>query len=404
MGIILAVNNDCGQMRCYVIYSKIKYKVAITNINRAYYRNKGYSISNEHDFIHVFAADLPELSRTRILVKCDYCNSDFEIEFRKHSRRKDTIEKDHCEEKSCIVKYQEDRRYNHIRKRTKNFENYERELIEDYRDKKVTKKDLIEKYNSIFSLYEINQILKHNGIKTNEDYRNIYSYDKLYFKKINSADKAYFLGLIYAEACITKRNVFAIGLINKDRYILENLKYLLKFNGKIDHCNSGTSSIIRIVSKELVEDLKKLGVKENKTYDLDFPTHKQVPRKYLSHFIRGMMDGDGFNTIEIYKTKRGFSRRYRFGFSGYKNIIEGISNQLLKVKSYKNYDYVYPNKNKDKLCEWKFVISKSELYEEHMKYLYRNSNSFIFEDKIIEIRFRRKYETWEKFQKDKLKF
>lgn len=62
-----------------------------------------------------------------------------------------------------------------------------------------------------------------------------------YFEKIDSRDKAYYLGLIFADGNITKdkrinkgeSKVFQIALTKEDKYILEKLNDYASFNSKL---------------------------------------------------------------------------------------------------------------------------------------------------------------------------
>ena len=58
-------------------------------------------------------------------------------------------------------------------------------------------------------------------------------YNHSYFEKIDTEDKAYFLGFIYADGSIVtnKRNSLYIKIHSKDQHILEDL---IKCNQKIE--------------------------------------------------------------------------------------------------------------------------------------------------------------------------
>ena len=59
-----------------------------------------------------------------------------------------------------------------------------------------------------------------------------YTLDEKYFDKIDSQNKAYILGFIYADGSINK-GCLNITLSNKDVEILEFIKDELKYSGKI---------------------------------------------------------------------------------------------------------------------------------------------------------------------------
>ena len=62
-----------------------------------------------------------------------------------------------------------------------------------------------------------------------------YNYDINYFKVINTEEKAYWLGFIYADGCITSdiRQQFIIELCKQDRIILDRFTDCINVNDKI---------------------------------------------------------------------------------------------------------------------------------------------------------------------------
>lgn len=128
-------------------------------------------------------------------------------------------------------------------------------------------------------------------------------YEKInhnYFKVIDDEHKAYWLGFLYADGYNNEKFYqVEITLKDEDKYILEELKkdcesiYDIKYkevnlNGKIFPCNRLT-----LYSKEISQDLKKLGCMQKKSLIIKFPTEKQVPNSLIHHFMRGYFDGNG---------------------------------------------------------------------------------------------------------------
>jgi len=146
-----------------------------------------------------------------------------------------------------------------------------------------------------------------------------YSINKDFFK-VWSHDMAYILGFWWADGNIFK-NTFTICQHEKDKYILELFGEKCGSNGKLrkqDNCY-----IFSIYSKEIVEDIIKLGGKEDKSLDIKFP---YVPNKYLPDFIRGNFDGDG----SVYYDKK--NDRYGCKFSSCsKEFIYGIYEEIKKA-------------------------------------------------------------------------
>ena len=128
------------------------------------------------------------------------------------------------------------------------------------------------------------------------------SVDSEYFDRIDTEEKAYWLGFIYADGYITK-NIFGIKLQESDSEHLDKLKECLRsahhighYVGKTGFSNTefGTAYCsLTIENKDLVRGLVNQGVQYNKSSTILFPTAEIVPDSLLHHFIRGYFDGDG---------------------------------------------------------------------------------------------------------------
>ena len=127
-------------------------------------------------------------------------------------------------------------------------------------------------------------------------------FDKHFFDVIDTEEKAYWLGFIYADGYVTK-TVFGIKLKDSDTCHLEKLKSALKSEHSIGHYinRSGFNKkydpteccSFSIDNKYFVDALIKDGVVYNKSKILTFPTEDVVPNHLVHHFIRGYFDGDG---------------------------------------------------------------------------------------------------------------
>lgn len=134
-----------------------------------------------------------------------------------------------------------------------------------------------------------------------------YNFDKDFFKEIDDEYKAYWLGFIFADGYVVERKdsrnyELGIELSIVDKSHLEKFNQSIRGNFKISTRMSSESviddriiystetSLIRVYSVDMVRNLKKLGVVQNKTYKKDFPT---VSDELFIPFVRGFMDGDG---------------------------------------------------------------------------------------------------------------
>lgn len=168
------------------------------------------------------------------------------------------------------------------------------ELIESYNNG-LTPIQIAEKYNYTGSSAIIKR-LKNAGIDVKRDYKKVrrmrknrYYFDINYFENIDSNEKAYFLGLMYADGSITKNEAY---LKLKDEDIIIKFKKALNAEQPIYYQNYDNyySYQISICSQKFCQDLINLGCFINKTKILRFPS---IKIEYYSHFIRGFFDGDG---------------------------------------------------------------------------------------------------------------
>lgn len=182
------------------------------------------------------------------------------------------------------------------------------EIIQKYKTGNFTCKQLCYEYNIQSST--ISYLMKSRGIKVNRSFPNVnrkYSLNQNYFDKIDTEDKAYFLGLLYADGYNNEpKNLVTIGLQETDIKILEKFNEFICSNrpfciSKLNEKNKNhqNSIILSINSKRISKNLSKLGCYKAKSFTLKFPTEDQVPKHLLNHFIRGYVDGDGSISIGI---------------------------------------------------------------------------------------------------------
>lgn len=117
------------------------------------------------------------------------------------------------------------------------------------------------------------------------------------FEKIDSEEKAYWLGFMYADGCVSeKTNRIELCVQEKDKEHIIKFKTFLKSQHKIGKKiknNKYISYRLGITREKLKKDLIKQGCIPNKTKVMKFPTKNQVPKKFIFPFIRGYFDADG---------------------------------------------------------------------------------------------------------------
>lgn len=144
---------------------------------------------------------------------------------------------------------------------------------------------------------------KYVGSRTCSEAAKKYYCNENFFETIDTEEKAYWLGFLYADGYVTKSGPYNCGTVgialkNDDKKHLEKFACSLGANNPIYtyKVSSGYSpntvySRITIKSSKLFNDAIKQGIFEHKTKILQAPLH--VPAELKHHFIRGYFDGDG---------------------------------------------------------------------------------------------------------------
>ena len=176
-----------------------------------------------------------------------------------------------------------------------------------------TKNKIIEAYKNNMSLREIekefkvlratvSKFLEEQNIKKikGNHYRK-YFHDFDFFENIDTEEKAYWLGFMFADGYIVNHenrygeDSFGLTLAEDSLDSIEKFKKSLHATNPILYDNSKSigQPLAKIVltSQKTVNDLIDKGCVKQKSLILQPP--KKVPEKLLSHFIRGFFDGDG---------------------------------------------------------------------------------------------------------------
>ena len=188
--------------------------------------------------------------------------------------------------------------------------------------------DYINNFNGTLS---INTFIKERGVEAQvfrEYIRKWYPdnqairynrYNATVFDNIDTEEKAYWLGFIFADGYITDPEIstshrykFELSLSSKDEEHLRKFARFVDFTGAIEHrtiksCPTGNKNsypTVRIIlnGQHLWETLNSYGCTPRKSLTLKFPDisiFKNV--SLVRHFIRAYFDGDG--TIGIYDSK-----------------------------------------------------------------------------------------------------
>lgn len=176
---------------------------------------------------------------------------------------------------------------------------------EHYKEAKTKVKDLYKKLQNLDKVASelnvsrdfVRTHLKRQGVNI-VNLQNIVNLDETVFEKIDSEEKAYWLGFLMADGNISNKNLsnrnrVEVTLAEKDKNHLEKLKSFLDYKGKISYREKQKAYRLAFNSVKMHQDLNNLGCTPVKSLTLEFPSEEKVPQEFIPHFIRGYFDGDG---------------------------------------------------------------------------------------------------------------
>lgn len=120
-----------------------------------------------------------------------------------------------------------------------------------------------------------------------------YKCNESYFNSINTSNKAYLLGFIWADGSVSLRAGLSFSIKKNDISILEFIKKELESDAPIKHFTIKGNDYVRFAINRisLSKDLISLGLGSNKSKNnAPIPA---IKKDLLSHFLRGLFDGDG---------------------------------------------------------------------------------------------------------------
>jgi predicted transcriptional regulator len=198
--------------------------------------------------------------------------------------------------------------------------------------------------------------------------RRKYKVNDEFFKVIDSENKAYILGLLFADGCVhSRKNQVSITLKKSDASILFDMQSVMESDYPIVYSQSRYSSEYRLTEKArlsitssyIISDLLRLGCVERKSDILTFP---EIREDLVHHFLRGYFDGDG----TVYNTKTG--NYLRFGIISTLEFCTGYLNYLPVTK------VNIKKENRTSKNVYYFTIARQKELENLYDYLYSNSS------------------------------
>ncbi|WP_368298555.1 LAGLIDADG family homing endonuclease [Cytobacillus firmus] len=270
---------------------------------------------------------------------------------------------------------------------------------------------IIESYNKGMSYKEMAKLfsLTDRGIRNIAKKYNLkirngneqYCINKNFFKSWTN-EMAWVLGMVITDGHLSANTSPSFSISQKDIKILLKIRCLFESNHPLrEPTKTTTSTILTIGSKEMVEDLKKLGLTPRKSLVIKFP---DVPKEYLPHFIRGVIDGDGWvkkegSVMNITSGSKDFAESLMKIFIGW-GLNSEIRTQVTKKGTiiyrvwvigyysvWKLSTIIYEN------CGDLFVVSKREKMEKHHERISRVYDKLIKLKDFREIKYYLMYNT-----------
>ena len=214
--------------------------------------------------------------------------------------------------------------------------------------------------------------LKKYGI-TAKDYKK-HTVNSSYFDKIDTEEKAYWLGFIMADGCIYRGESknsyrFQMNLSSVDRDALEKFSKCICSDYKIvdvliDNKETGRqykAAQLKINNTEFCKGLMSHNVIPRKSKICEMPT---IDKKLERHFVRGYFDGDGCIS------KKSNGNRWRFEIAGGINILNSFQ-EMLEESGISTH--IYPIRNN----VFTMVISSHSSIKNVFDLLYCNSTMFL---------------------------
>lgn len=126
-----------------------------------------------------------------------------------------------------------------------------------------------------------------------------YHYKDNIFNKIDSEEKAYWLGYLYADGYNSQvENYISFTQVEQDKEMVYKFKKFLESNAPIQFRAKPKQNekwqdvyTLKVTSKQISQDLAKIGCVQAKSLILKYPTI--LSDDLHKHFIRGYFDGDG---------------------------------------------------------------------------------------------------------------
>lgn len=186
-----------------------------------------------------------------------------------------------------------------------------------------------------------------------------------YFDKINTEEKAYWLGFITADGNVSKKYCrIQIVLAIVDKMHLEKFATIFEKKVKVYEKCPG-KCFFSLYNRKMYNDLLSIGVVPAKTDEDQSVIFDFIPDTFKKSFVRGLFDGDG--SIAICSTKKDFT----FSIAGEDRLLSKVSEYIYKkVGINKKETEKY---HRMSIIRWGGKTQCTAIF----KWLYKDSNIFL---------------------------
>jgi len=228
---------------------------------------------------------------------------------------------------------------------------------------------LEKKYNiNSSSIYDM---MHHRGFKSRSRSKanRKYHINEHYFDKIDNQNKAYLLGLLFADGCNTNKNyTICIELKESDKKILEKFNEEINSNKPLEFRNLNSKNSmwsntykLYISNKHMYKVLTNHGIVPRKTFIKKFPDW--IDDNLKPHFVRGYFDGNGH-----------ISKNYKepvIDITSNENFLKDIKNYIKKNTELNSHFRKVGKKT------YRVFFRGGNVVRRLIKFIYKDANLFI---------------------------
>lgn len=251
----------------------------------------------------------------------------------------------------------------------KNLKEVKEEILKDYYNN-IPIKSICIKYNIsdplLYKFFKTEKIKRRRKLRA----KSKHFIQEDIFNLIDNPSKAYWLGLIMADGCVTNKDT-KLSFCVADMEIPIKFKEFLKTStptGSRKVFDKRTNKTymqysIQVHSVRLIDSLKTYSIDNNKSSSGVFPNIKEC---YFKDFIRGLFDGDG----SICKISRG---NIKVSLIATEPILSFIQNYMIDKFNFSRTKILNVCNNK-RAKQFKLYINRKIDQENFLTFIYENSN------------------------------